>query len=162
MSALTYLAVFCASRPGLDEAFLHGAKSLGHAIANSGKGLIYGGGDTGLMGAVSCSALQAGAPVIGITPLAMMDTASQTTLRNLEYTDEKCNVIFSFPPPGKHGKYQLKMTTVVVHTMHDRKMEMEKRASAFVALPGGFGTFEEIGIHNKRENHILREVTTSK
>ena len=111
------LCVYCGSRAGSDPAHLQAAEQLGQAIGRRGWRLIYGGGRVGLMGAVADAALAAGASVIGVIPESLM---------RLEV--------------GHRGLTEL----LVVRTMHERKQAMAERADAFVALPGGIGTFEEL------------------
>jgi uncharacterized protein (TIGR00730 family) len=111
------LCVYCGSRAGDDEAFESAAKAIGHAIGRRGWRLVYGGGRAGLMGSVADAALEAGAEVIGVIPKALMG-------REL----------------GHDGLTALH----VVDTMHERKRLMAERSDAFVALPGGIGTFEEL------------------
>lgn len=111
------LCVYCGSRAGGDPAHLQAAEQLGQAIGRRGWRLIYGGGRVGLMGAVADAALAAGASVIGVIPESLM---------RLEV--------------GHRGLTEL----LVVRTMHERKQAMAERADAFVALPGGIGTFEEL------------------
>ncbi|HYE71625.1 MAG TPA: TIGR00730 family Rossman fold protein [Aquabacterium sp.] len=111
------LCVYCGSRTGTDPAHLEAATQLGTAIGLRGWRLIYGGGRVGLMGAVADAALAAGGTVIGVIPESLM---------RLEV--------------GHRGLTEL----LVVRTMHERKQAMAERADAFVALPGGIGTFEEL------------------
>ena len=111
------LCVYCGSRAGGDPAHLQAAEQLGRAIGRRGWRLIYGGGRVGLMGAVADAALAAGASVVGVIPESLM---------RLEV--------------GHRGLTEL----LIVRTMHERKQAMAERADAFVALPGGIGTFEEL------------------
>ena len=111
------VCVYCGSRPGLDAAFAQAANTVGRLIGQSGGQLVYGGGRAGLMGMVADAALAAGATVVGVIPQALME-------REL----------------GHCGLTELH----VVQTMHERKHMMAERADAFVALPGGIGTLEEI------------------
>jgi uncharacterized protein (TIGR00730 family) len=111
------LCVYCGSRAGADPAHLQAAEQLGQAIGRRGWRLIYGGGRVGLMGAVADAALAAGGSVVGVMPESLM---------RLEV--------------GHRGLSEL----LVVRTMHERKQAMAERADAFVALPGGIGTFEEL------------------
>jgi uncharacterized protein (TIGR00730 family) len=111
------LCVYCGSRAGADPSHLEAAERLGSAIGRRGWRLIYGGGRVGLMGAVADAALAAGTAVIGVIPESLM---------RLEV--------------GHRGLTEL----LVVRTMHERKQAMAERADAFVALPGGIGTFEEL------------------
>lgn len=125
------LCVYCGSRPGTDPAFKQAAVGVGQWIAREGGQLVYGGGSGGLMGVVANAALQAGAPVIGIIPKALVEK---------EWAHHGCTELH------------------IVDNMHDRKRMMAERADAFLALPGGIGTFEELfevwtwrqlGYHNK-------------
>ena len=111
------LCVYCGSRVGNDAAFAAAASRVGRAIGRRGWRLVYGGGRAGLMGSVADAALEAGAEVIGVIPKALMG-------REL----------------GHLGLTELH----VVDTMHERKRLMAERSDAFVALPGGIGTFEEL------------------
>lgn len=117
MSTLRSLAVFCGSTTGRDPAFVEAADRTGRALAERGIELVYGGGGTGLMGAVADGALAAGGHVTGVIPRALVD-------RELAH-------------PGASE-------LVVVDSMHERKAQMAQRAEAFIALPGGAGTLEEI------------------
>jgi uncharacterized protein (TIGR00730 family) len=111
------VAVFCGSASGNDPAYLAEARALGAAIAAAGLGLVYGGASVGLMGAVADAALAGGAEVIGILPdiLAGKEIA-HAGLTRLE----------------------------LVSTMHQRKARMAELADAFLILPGGYGTLEEL------------------
>jgi uncharacterized protein (TIGR00730 family) len=111
------LCVYCGSRPGADPAFAAAARDVGSAIGRRGWRLVYGGGGSGLMGEVADAALAAGARSTGVIPAALME-------REL----------------GHRGLEEL----LVVETMHERKRAMAERSDAFVALPGGIGTFEEL------------------
>ncbi len=111
------LCVYCGSRDGLDPAHLAAAREVGRQIGLRGWRLVYGGGHTGLMGAVADAALAAGAEVIGIIPDKLIE-------REL----------------GHGGVTELQ----VVGSMHERKQKMAEQSDAFVALPGGIGTMEEI------------------
>lgn len=115
-TALT-LCVYCGSRAGDDPAFQVAARAIGRAIGERGWRLVYGGGRAGLMGSVADAALAAGAEAIGVIPQAPMG-------REL----------------GHGGLTELH----VVDTMHERKRLMAERSDAFIALPGGIGTFEEL------------------
>ena len=116
MSTLS-ICVYCGSRLG--EAGLHAdaARVIGTEIGRRGWQLVYGGGRAGLMGVVADAALAAGAAVVGVIPQSLM-------ARELGHT----------------GLTELH----VVETMHERKMMMAERSDAFLALPGGIGTFEEL------------------
>jgi uncharacterized protein (TIGR00730 family) len=111
------VAVFCASAQGARPEYVDAAEALGRTLAQSGVGLIYGGGKTGLMGAVADGALAAGGHVVGVIPQVLVD---------LEVAHD--------------GVSELHVTS----TMHTRKALMAERADAFIILPGGFGTFEEM------------------
>lgn len=117
MKNLTAVAVFCGARPGTDQAHMKLAHHVGASLAQRGLTVIYGGGRSGLMGAVADGALEAGGHVVGVIP---------SHLHEREVTH--------------HGVSDLH----VVHTMHERKTIMAERADAFIALPGGAGTLEEI------------------
>jgi len=111
------IAIFCGSAIGTDSIFLDTAQKMGQTIAGQGKTLVYGGGRSGLMGVVADSALQAGGKVIGVIPNALVD-------RELAH-------------PHLTELY-------VVKNMHERKTKMSELSDAFIALPGGAGTLEEI------------------
>lgn len=111
------LCVYCGSRDGLDPAHLASAREVGRQIAERGWQLVYGGGSTGLMGAVADAAIAAGAKVIGVIPEKLMQREM-----------------------GHGGVTELQ----VVDNMHERKHAMAMQADAFIALPGGIGTMEEI------------------
>ena len=111
------LCVYCGSRNGEDPAHLAAAREVGRQIGLRGWQLVYGGGSTGLMGAVADAALQHGARVIGVIPHKLIQ-------REL----------------GHGGVSDLQ----VVDSMHERKHQMAMQSDAFIALPGGIGTMEEI------------------
>ncbi len=111
------LCVYCSSSDRLDPKYAAATEQLGHAMVERGWGLVYGGGKTGLMGTVARAVKSRGGRVVGVIPEFMK-------ARELAY-DEADELI-----------------TVI--TMRERKLLMETRADAFVALPGGFGTLEEI------------------
>jgi uncharacterized protein (TIGR00730 family) len=111
------VAVFCAAANGNDPVYRAAAEELGRSIAEAGLGLVYGGGKTGLMGAVADAALAAGGHVVGVIPHVLVD---------LEV--------------AHGGVSELHVT----ETMHTRKALMAERSDAFVILPGGFGTLEEM------------------
>jgi uncharacterized protein (TIGR00730 family) len=125
------VAVYCGSAPGSDPAFLAEATALGNAIAAAGFGLVYGGASVGLMGAVANAALSGGAEVIGVLPKILGGKEiAHATLTSLE----------------------------LVPSMHERKARMAELADAFLILPGGYGTFDELmeavtwaqlGLHSK-------------
>ena len=111
------VAVYCGSRFGNSPAFEEAARTLGRLIAQDDATLVYGGGRVGLMGAVADAALAAGGRVVGVIPQALMDREV-----------------------GHPGLTQLH----VVQTMHERKHLMASHADAFISLPGGIGTLEEL------------------
>jgi uncharacterized protein (TIGR00730 family) len=130
-SAIRNVAVFCASADGINPIYRAAARELGQALAQRNVGLIYGGAKVGLMQAVAQASLVHNGRVIGIIPEVLVDK---------EVAD--------------HGITELHVTT----TMHTRKALMSERSDAFIILPGGYGTFEElyevlawqtIGIHSK-------------
>jgi uncharacterized protein (TIGR00730 family) len=114
---LRSVCVFCGSNPGLNPEYLEAAQAFGRTLAEQGLTLVYGGGNIGLMGAVADAALAAGGQVIGVIP---------TFLKDKEV--------------AHLGLSEL----VVTHSMHERKAKMAELSDAFVALPGGLGTFEEL------------------
>jgi uncharacterized protein (TIGR00730 family) len=125
------VCVFCGSATGANAVYATTARELGRELAARELGLVYGGGRVGLMGEVATAALTAGGRVIGVIP---------HSLALKEIAQEDCTEL------------------VVVNTMHERKALMADRADAFVALPGGFGTCDELfeiltwaqlGIHRK-------------
>ena len=111
------VTVYCGSAKGNNPAFLAEARALGEAIAAAGLGLVYGGASVGLMGAVADAALKGGAEVIGVLPAVLDD-------REI----------------GHAGLTALER----VPTMHERKARMADLADAFLILPGGYGTLEEL------------------
>jgi uncharacterized protein (TIGR00730 family) len=128
---LSSICVFCGSNAGADPAYLHAAQEVGQGLAQRGIRVVYGGGKVGMMGAVADAARDAGGEVVGVIPQAIFD---------LEI--------------GHTGLDDLR----VVGSMHERKALMAELSDAFVALPGGIGTLEELfevytwaqlGIHAK-------------
>ncbi len=116
-SAIQTIAVFCASADGADPMYRTVAGELGRALAQRNIGVVYGGAKVGLMEAVATAALAEGGRVIGVIPTVLVDLeVAHDGLTELHITD----------------------------TMHTRKALMAQRADAFLALPGGFGTFEEL------------------
>jgi uncharacterized protein (TIGR00730 family) len=113
----TAICVFCGANPGTDPALAAAAEELGSGLARAGHAVVYGGGRVGLMGIVADAALRAGGDVIGFIPEAL-------TGREIEHT----------------GVTEL----VVTDTMHTRKAAMADRSDGFIALPGGFGTLDEV------------------
>jgi uncharacterized protein (TIGR00730 family) len=125
------LCVYCGSAVGVDSRFAESGRKVGQAIAEQGFGLVYGGGQVGLMGIVADAVIAAGGKAIGVIPepLAVKEIAHRT-LTELH----------------------------VVRDMHERKAMMANRSAAFLTLPGGIGTFEEffetlswatLGLHHK-------------
>ncbi|WP_148715221.1 LOG family protein [Chitinolyticbacter meiyuanensis] len=128
---MQHVVVFCGARHGTDPVHTEAARRLGTALAASGRTLVYGGGHVGLMGEVADGALAAGGRVVGVIPHFMVE-------RELA-----------------HGELS---ELVVVDSMHTRKAKMAELADAFIAMPGGFGTLDElfeiltwaqIGLHGK-------------
>ncbi|HYF55198.1 MAG TPA: TIGR00730 family Rossman fold protein [Salinarimonas sp.] len=117
MLPLRSVCVYCGSGLGADPAFANAAEELGRALGGAGLGLVYGGGDVGLMGTVARGVLGAGGQVTGIIPDFL-----KRRERMLAEAQE----------------------TIVVPDMHTRKRMMFERSDAFVALPGGIGTLEEL------------------
>jgi uncharacterized protein (TIGR00730 family) len=125
------ICVFCGSSPGNDERYLDAARELGSSLVHRGLDLVYGGVLTGLMGALAETVMAGGGEVIGIIPKGMLSRE----IEKRDITDLR-----------------------VVENMHQRKQMMSDLSVAFIALPGGMGTFEELcevltwaqlGIHDK-------------
>ncbi|KAH9890609.1 hypothetical protein C8Q73DRAFT_704980 [Cubamyces lactineus] len=142
------VAVFCGSSAGNSPAFKKAAESLGKAIVEANRSLVYGGGSAGIMGAVSNAVIEAGGSVTGVAPFAMVAAGGEV--------DQSKGVHKPHIQLKANGSD--KVETIVVNSMHERKAEMAKRSCAFIALPGGYGTFEEVlevicwsqvGIHSK-------------
>ena len=117
MSKLTSVCVYCGSRAGENPAYEAAALALGKALAQAGLLLVYGGGSVGLMGTVARAALEAGARVTGVIP------------RFLEEREVMLHQVDDL---------------IITEDMHERKRRMFEEADAFVALPGGIGTLEEL------------------
>jgi uncharacterized protein (TIGR00730 family) len=124
------ICVYCGSSPGGDAAYREAARALGTALVGANIQLVYGGGDVGLMGEVANAVLDAGGSAVGVIPEFLVPQVSHRKLTELH----------------------------VVPTMHERKQLMADLADGFIALPGGFGTLEEItevltwaqlGLHRK-------------
>lgn len=131
MTALRTVAVFCAANPGSDPIYAERAGAMGRFLAKSGRRLVYGGGRTGLMGALADGALAGGGEVIGIMPRHLV---------NLEVAHT--------------GLTELR----IVESMHERKSLLAELSDGFLAMPGGLGTLEELfeiwtwgqlGLHRK-------------
>ncbi len=125
------ITVYCGSRMGSEPAFAKAAQGLGEWIAANGHGMVYGGGNVGLMGLIADTVLAGGGPVTGVIPEFLIEA-------------EK----------GHEGLHTLE----VVQDMHQRKKRMMELGDAFLAMPGGTGTLEEIaeaislqrlGLHDK-------------
>jgi len=117
MSEIRSICVYCGSGPGADPAFIEAAMELGREMAAAGVRLVYGGGSVGLMGAIAEAVIDNGGEVTGIIPEFL--TAREHALREVQ-------------------------EMIVTRDMHERKRLMFERADAFVALPGGVGTLEEL------------------
>ena len=115
-SPVRTVCVYCGSSAGADPAFMQAATAFGNGLAEAGVRLVYGGGGVGLMGAVARAAHAAGGDVLGVMPQ------------------------FLRLPEGLYEEVE----TVVVDSMHARKLRMFDESDAFVVLPGGIGTLEEI------------------
>ena len=125
------ICVFCGSSSGVRESYAQAARSLARHLVSKGIGVVYGGGKVGLMGTLADAALEAGGEVIGVIPQSLV--AKEV---------------------GHGGLSELR----VVGSMHERKALMAELSDAFIALPGGYGTFEEfcevltwtqLGLHRK-------------
>lgn len=116
MTSLRRLCVFCGSKVGTDERYQTAAVELGRLMVREGIGLVYGGGSIGLMGVIADAVLSEGGEVIGVIPESLA-------------TEELLH-------PGVADMR-------VVNSMHARKALMAELSDAFIAMPGGFGTFEE-------------------
>lgn len=125
------LCVYCGSRPGVDPQHAEAAQALGQWIGSRGGQLVYGGGRNGLMGITALATRSSGGRVVGVIPSSLVER---------EWANHDCDEL------------------LVVETMHERKRIMAERSDAFLALPGGIGTFEEffevwtwrqLGYHNK-------------
>src|SRR5882762_9791059 len=116
MSSIQAVTVYCSSSRSVAPVYFDAARELGREIACAGWTLVYGGNNIGLMDAVACACRSAGGRVIGITPQLMVDEG---------IADPHCAEL------------------IVTTTMRERKALLEARGDAFVALPGGIGTFEE-------------------
>lgn len=111
------ICVYCGSRSGVNPAYETAAQSIGTWIGEHGGQLVYGGGRTGLMGTVANATKAAGGRVVGVIPQALVDK---------ELANQACDELH------------------IVTSMHERKAMMAERSNAFLALPGGIGTFEEL------------------
>ena len=125
------VCVFCGASSGRSPAYAHAARAFGEVVAQRGLGLVFGGGRVGLMGTVADAALAAGGEVIGVMPSALV---------------------------GRELAHEGLTELHVVETLHERKALMAELSDGFVALPGGFGTLDELmeqltwsqlGLHDK-------------
>jgi len=117
MTKIKTICVYCGSGPGTNPHFIESAKALGKALAENGIRLVYGGGSIGMMGAIATSTLDHGGSVTGIIPDFL--TVRENALSQVQ-------------------------EMIVTPDMHERKRLMFERSDAFVALPGGIGTLEEL------------------
>src|ERR1700751_3329411 len=117
MSKINAICVYCGSSPGTDPAFMEAARDFGKILAHAGVRLVWGGGSVGLMGAVAGSVIEHGGAATGIIPEFLT---------------------------AKEKPRRLAQEQIVTRDMHERKSTMFERADAFVALPGGIGTLEEL------------------
>jgi uncharacterized protein (TIGR00730 family) len=117
MTAIRNVCVYCGSSLGVDPRFGDAAEALGRTLAKAGVGLVFGGGEDGLMGRIARASLENGGHVVGVIP---------TFLIRKEHALKQAQEV------------------IVVENMHQRKQVMFERADAFVALPGGVGTLEEL------------------
>jgi len=125
------ICVFCGSSPGKRPAYEEAARAMGRELVERGISLVYGGGNVGLMGVIADTVMTAGGEVIGVIPQALADRE----IANIGVTDLR-----------------------IVDSMHTRKAMMADLSDAFIAMPGGVGTFEEffeavtwtqLGVHRK-------------
>jgi uncharacterized protein (TIGR00730 family) len=117
MSKIKAICVYCGSSPGTDPAFAEAARGFGKILAENGVQLVYGGGSIGLMGALAAAVINNGGAATGIIPEFLT---------------------------AKERPRRLAQEQIVTRDMHERKRSMFDRADAFVALPGGLGTLEEL------------------
>ena len=117
MSKINAVCVYCGSSPGTEPGFVEAAKKFGKILAENGVRLVYGGGSVGLMGALAEAVLEHGGEATGIIP---------------EFLTKR------------ERPRRLAQELIVTRDMHERKLKMFERADAFVALPGGVGTLEEL------------------
>ena len=116
-SKIRKICVYCGSSPGIDPAFVESARAFGTLLAKNGIGLVFGGGSVGMMGAVAKSVREHGGEVTGIIPEFLV--AREHAMRGAD-------------------------NLIVTRDMHERKRKMFEMADAFVAMPGGVGTLEEV------------------
>ncbi|HEY2381664.1 MAG TPA: TIGR00730 family Rossman fold protein [Terriglobia bacterium] len=125
------VCVFCGSSSGIQPVYADAARALGAVLASRGIGLVYGGGNVGLMGVVADAVMENRGTVIGVIPEALVN---------------------------RELAHRAVTELIVVHSMHERKARMAELSDGFIALPGGYGTFEEfceiitwaqLGMHRK-------------
>ncbi|MFZ0399792.1 MAG: TIGR00730 family Rossman fold protein [Pseudolabrys sp.] len=116
-SKIQKICIYCGSGPGTDPAFVESARAFGAVLAKNGIGLVFGGGSVGMMGAISKSVLDHGGEVTGIIPEFLV--VREHAMRGAD-------------------------NLIVTRDMHERKRKMFEMADAFVAMPGGIGTLEEV------------------
>ena len=116
-SKIRKICVYCGSGPGIDPAFVESARAFGTLLAKNGIGLVFGGGSVGMMGAIAKSVREHGGEVTGIIPEFLV--AREHAMRGAD-------------------------NLIVTRDMHERKRKMFEMADAFVAMPGGVGTLEEV------------------
>src|ERR1700690_2488749 len=117
MSKINAICVYCGSSPGTDPVFMEAARDFGKVLAQNGIRLVWGGGSIGLMGAVAAAVMEHGGEATGVIPEFLT---------------------------AKERPRKLAQEQIVTRDMHERKRTMFDRADAFVALPGGLGTLEEL------------------
>ena len=120
MQSIKSICVYCGSQPGNEPEFIEAAKTLGSSLAERNIRLVYGGGSRGIMGAVSQSVQDNGGRVLGIIP------------------------DFLLPKESEWDQSSENLEIAITHNMHERKQRMFEESDAFIALPGGIGTLEEI------------------
>ena len=111
------VCVYCSSSKNIDKTYFAAAKELGEKLAKNSLGLVYGGSSLGLMGEVALTALKSGAKVLGVVPEKIYNT-------DIDFPKE--------------------IELVITNDMRERKKTMELKSDAFIAMPGGFGTLEEV------------------
>ncbi|TCD14279.1 TIGR00730 family Rossman fold protein [Oricola cellulosilytica] len=119
-NSISSVCVYCGSSPGNSPEYLRAGEALGRALGESGLRLVYGGGTKGIMGAVAKGAMKSGSKVTGIIPRFLM---------NKEATEDALGALDEL---------------VITEDMHERKHRMFEASDAFVTLPGGIGTLEEV------------------
>src|SRR5271166_1770667 len=117
MSKINAICVYCGSSPGTDPTFVEAARDFGKILAHGGIRLVWGGGSVGLMGAIASSVIEHGGAATGIIPEFLT---------------------------AKERPRRLAQELIITRDMHERKSTMFDRADAFVAMPGGIGTLEEL------------------